>query len=101
MRKSEAPGGCGWIVDFGGELGRQFFSTGGAGNVCHLVFANTGNRELAPSSPSLATVAENEGVREWIVHGTASSGEDSLRNFMSELKITTSQVPVLLLELHD
>ena len=39
MRKSEAPGGCGWIVDFGPELGRQFFSTGGAGGVCHLAFA--------------------------------------------------------------
>lgn len=54
VRKSEAPGGCGWIVDFGTELGRQFFSTGGPGNVCHLAFANI----VAPSSPAaLAPVA--------------------------------------------
>jgi len=55
IRKSEAPGGCGWIVDFGTNLGRQFFSTGGPGNVCHLAFATL----VAPSSPvALAPAAE-------------------------------------------
>ena len=52
VRKSEAPGGCGWIVDFGSELGRQFFATGGASNVCHLAFAHV---RSSPSSPAAAS----------------------------------------------
>jgi hypothetical protein len=52
VRKSEAPGGCGWIVDFGAELGRQFFATGGASNVCHLAFANV---RSSPNSPAAAS----------------------------------------------
>ncbi len=52
VRKSEAPGGCGWIVDFGSELGRQFFATGGASNVWHLAFANAQSSPISPAAAS-------------------------------------------------
>eukprot|EP00960_Hanusia_phi_P051107 760598-Hanusia_phi.AAC.1 len=36
LRSCEAPGGSGWIVNFGDHLGKQFFCTGGPGKMNHL-----------------------------------------------------------------
>ncbi|EKX44556.1 hypothetical protein GUITHDRAFT_139780 [Guillardia theta CCMP2712] len=36
LRSCEAPGGSGWIVNFGEHLGKQFFCTGGEGKMNHL-----------------------------------------------------------------
>jgi hypothetical protein len=62
VRRSEAPGGCGWIVDFGEPLGRQFFSTGGPGNVCHLAFASSLPLASSPRAPP-----KSQAVSGWAV----------------------------------
>lgn len=107
VRKSEAPGGCGWIVDFGAELGRQFFATGGASNVCHLAFANVRSSPNSPAAASpdqssvapLGLQASPSRANQW----TVSSVESSLMTLIgtsTRLKQHASPPPPPPPELH-
>lgn len=94
VRRSEAPGGCGWIVDFGGELGRQFFSTGGSGSVCHLAFANTSaaaSASLVEPSRSPMRNDTTAALTGWAVERVAPS-ESSLQSLIGQSRLLKSQM---------
>lgn len=100
MRKSEAPGGCGWIVDFGNELGKQFFATGGASNVWHLAFATARSSPSSPAAVSpvrspVGLQASPSQANQWAVQ-TTSAAETSLMSLIgtsTRLKQQSCQEP--------
>jgi hypothetical protein len=55
LRRSQAPGGGGWMVDFG-VLGVQFFSTGSINGVHHLAYAPPPGYNDGPTSSAEASI---------------------------------------------
>jgi hypothetical protein len=99
VRKSEAPGGCGWIVDFGAELGRQFFATGGASNVCHLAFANVRSSPNSPAAASprspvapLGLQASPSRASQWAVSSVSSVAVSSVESSLMTLIGTSTRL---------